>query len=91
MIVKETIKIAEAAEKCGIEIQVITHWIEKEWIIPAEPNDKSLDREDLARINLIKNLTEELGVNEEGIPIILHILDQLYNLHYGVLNSDQRK
>lgn len=39
-----------------------------------------LDEEDLARAKLIRELQEVFGVNDEAIPIILHLLDQLYFL-----------
>ena len=35
---------------------------------------------DLARARLIQDLRMDFGVNDEGISIILHLLDQLYGL-----------
>jgi chaperone modulatory protein CbpM len=35
---------------------------------------------DLARAQLISDLQDELGVNDEGIEIILDLLDQLYGM-----------
>jgi chaperone modulatory protein CbpM len=35
---------------------------------------------DLARAWLIQDLKVDFGVNDEGVAIILHLLDQLYGL-----------
>lgn len=47
---------------------------------PTDPINLLLDEEDLARIMLIKELQENLGVNDEGVPIILYLVDQLHHL-----------
>jgi chaperone modulatory protein CbpM len=39
-----------------------------------------LDDEDLARAALIRELLDEMGVNDESVPIILHLIDQLHVL-----------
>ena len=52
--------------------------IEREWVSPAAPD--SLDEEDIARIHLIQELRIDFGANDEAIPIILHLMDQLYYL-----------
>jgi hypothetical protein len=35
---------------------------------------------DVARVRLIRDLREDLGVNDEGISVILDLLDQLHGL-----------
>ena len=35
---------------------------------------------DLARARLIRDLKVDLGVNDDGIAIVLHLLDQLHGL-----------
>ena len=52
--------------------------IESRWIEPVRSGE--LDDEDLARARLIRELMEDFGANAESIPIILHLLDQLYYL-----------
>lgn len=88
MWVRKSITLEEAASKAGIEQTVILECIEKEWISPAEPKAIALDEEDIARVQLIFQLRQEFGVNDEGIPIILHLLDQLLNLHYNIRRDD---
>jgi len=35
---------------------------------------------DLARARLIRDLKNDLGVNDEGVGVILHLLDQIHGL-----------
>jgi len=35
---------------------------------------------DVARARLIRDLKIDLGVNDEGVDVILHLLDQLHGL-----------
>jgi len=72
--------LSEASERLGVQKSFIARCIRFHWIHPAEPGQGILDEEDLARIRLIQELREEFGANEEAIPIILHLLDQLYSI-----------
>lgn len=73
------ITLEEASRICGPSCEEITHYIEEEWISPLEEN--ALDDEDVGRIRLIHELIENLGVNEESVPIILRLIDQIHALH----------
>jgi chaperone modulatory protein CbpM len=56
-------------------------WIDEEWLIPrASGSARQFSDADLARALLIRDLKLDLGVNDEGIAIILHLLDQLHGL-----------
>lgn len=70
--------IAEASEMTGVDRSIVVIFIQREWISPASEDE--LDEADIARINLIHELQAKMGANEESIPIILHLLDQLYFL-----------
>lgn len=70
--------LADASEATGLEVSVFTVFIRQEWIQPGFPD--GLDDEDIARIRLIVELREKFGVNDEAVPIILHLADQLYLL-----------
>jgi chaperone modulatory protein CbpM len=75
---KGSISIDEARAILGIDVHFIVHTIRLRWIIPADPAEAQLDEEDFARLRLICELKHDLGVNDEGISIILHLLDQLH-------------
>jgi len=76
-----TFELTEAATKCGINPDIIKQFIIFEWINPVDPDELKLDEEDIARIQLIWELKKELGVNDEAVPIILHLIDELNHLH----------
>ena len=46
----------------------------------ANPPRAPLSDVDLARAQLIRDLREDLGVNDEGVAVILHLLDQMHGL-----------
>lgn len=60
-----------------LEEDLIIRFVNEEWIYPKERDQLGFDEEDLARIHLIQELREDFGVNDEAVPIILHLIDQL--------------
>ena len=83
---QKTYKLPEAASLTGLSEPVIFLYLEREWISPVEPD--RLDEEDVARLLLIRDL-EKLGVNRESVPLILHLLDQLYYLRARLRQAGQ--
>lgn len=79
---KLKLKLREACSHAGLEQEILIEFIERQWISPVSGTslDWEFDEEDLARIQLIRELKEVFGVNNESVPIILHLLDQLYHL-----------
>jgi chaperone modulatory protein CbpM len=65
----------------GLKVQTLELWLEQRWLIPdqtgAGPNFSDMD---VARARLIQDLKADLGVNDEGVDVILHLLDQLHGL-----------
>ncbi len=82
-----SLKIVEAAENSGIDQNIILKFILNEWVVPLNKKELTLDEEDIERIKLIRELGEEFGVNDEAIPIILHLIDQLNHLHLSFKNN----
>lgn len=74
-------KIEEASEYCGVPRELIIRFIEEEWILPLDVKTPALDAEDIARVRLIWELYSDYGVNDEAIPIILNLVDQLNRMH----------
>jgi chaperone modulatory protein CbpM len=72
-------KIEEVAQIIAVRRELVVEFIENHWIQPAE--ESTLDQEDLARARLIVELTEDFGVNSEAVPVILHLIDQLHQMH----------
>ena len=69
-----------------LDAEVVDAWVEAGWLLPRESGEAEPFSEiDLARAQLIRDLGE-LGVNEEGIPVILDLVDQLHGVR-GVLRN----
>src|SRR3546814_20544356 len=59
----------------------LSAWIEQHWVLPVEvEGDLLFDDTDVARVKLIAELRNDLGVNEDAIPVVLRLLDQVYGL-----------
>ena len=59
----------------------VDRWVDAGWLAPGHVGGEWTYTEiDLARTRLIQDLTRDLGVNDEGIPIILGLVDQLHGL-----------
>jgi chaperone modulatory protein CbpM len=57
-------------------------WIEHSWIEP-EPDGSggwSFQAIDVARVRLIYDLRRDLALTEETVPLVLSLLDQVYEL-----------
>ena len=56
-------------------------WIEQEWVLPAREGGTHVFNEaDIARVRLICELRRDMEVNDEAVPVILQLLDQIYGL-----------
>ena len=71
----------EFISRSHLDAATLNVWIDEEWLIPrASGSALQFSDADLARARLIRDLKLDLGVNNEGIAIILHLLDQLHGL-----------
>jgi chaperone modulatory protein CbpM len=82
--------ITDISSKYGINEEFILHCVRSHWVIPTSSEEHFFDEEDIARIQLILELREVFGANDESIPIILHLLDQLYFLRWRVQESGKQ-
>ena len=56
-------------------------WVERSWVLPvSREGEYFFDDADLARARLIAELHRDLEVNEEAMPVVLRLLDQVYSL-----------
>lgn len=59
----------------------LTAWIEQEWVLPVErEGGYAFDEADVARVRLIAELRRDFDVNDEAIPVVLRLLDQVCGL-----------
>lgn len=71
----------------GLTAQEIERWIDNQWLNPEGTAGHYMFYEiDEARVKLITELKEDMGIEEEYMTLILSLLDQLYTarrqMHY---------
>ena len=67
--------------RARVDPDAVDMWVDAGWLAPGNASGEWTFTEiDLARTRLIQDLAGDLGVNEEGIPIILGLVDQLHGL-----------
>ena len=79
----------DATELCrqvGIQQAALDAWIEAGWLRPERArNDWRFSTIDLARVQFILDLSGPMGVNDEGVDVILGLLDQIHGLRRALL------
>ena len=71
----------EFLQRARLDHETLTVWIEEEWIVPSRSaSEQTFSEMDVARVNLIRDLQHNMGVNDAGLSVILHLLDQMHGL-----------
>ena len=59
----------------------LVRWVEQGWVVPDAEGTAIVFREiDVARVRLIHDLRRDMDVGEDTIPLVLSLLDQIYEL-----------
>jgi chaperone modulatory protein CbpM len=67
--------------RAQLEHETLEAWIEQEWLIPSHVADEvTFSDADLSRAQLIRDLKDDLGVNDDGVGVILNLVDQVHGL-----------
>ena len=67
--------------RARLEDNVVKEWMTAGWLIPAgDEGQAEFTEVDIARAHLITDLKGGIGVNDEGVSVVLHLLDQLHGL-----------
>lgn len=72
--------VDEFLVRIHIERRIVENWIAAGWLIPQRDPELVFSEVDLARAQLIRELKQDFGVNDEGVSLILHLLDQVHGL-----------
>lgn len=73
------VTIETVLNEAEISRQELSAWIEQKWVLPTEEDGRFLFNEaDRARIGLILELRRDLAINDEAMPVVLQLLDQVY-------------
>jgi chaperone modulatory protein CbpM len=75
------ISVEEFLIRTHLEHHLLEAWIQAGWLVPPQTEPELMFSDvDLARAQLIHDLREDFGVNDEGISVILHLIDQMHGL-----------
>lgn len=77
--------LEQVVAEIGVDRTAVTSWVEQHWVLPESEGDGGqgawrFDDVDLARLRLIAELTRDLEIGDEAIPVVLNLLDQIYQL-----------
>jgi chaperone modulatory protein CbpM len=65
----------------GLDRQELVRWVENRWVLAERHGGDWLFREvDVARIELIREIRQEFAIDDEALPLVLDLLDQVYDL-----------
>jgi chaperone modulatory protein CbpM len=85
----------EFLERARLDRATLSIWIEEEWLIPSRAaHELAFTEMDVARAHLIRDLKDNMGVNDPGLGVILHLLDQMHSLRRALaetLNSARER
>jgi chaperone modulatory protein CbpM len=75
------IPVQEFLLRARLDRSSLESWISAGWLIPPQgEGDLTFSEVDLARAQLIRDLRDDIGINDEGVSVILHLLDQMHGL-----------
>ncbi len=76
-----TMRTREFLLAARLDATALETWVEAGWLAPRRDEQAAdFSETDLARARLIRDLQHDMGVNEEAIPIILDLIDQVHGL-----------
>jgi chaperone modulatory protein CbpM len=70
--------------RARIDPQRLEAWIEAGWLLPQHGAASRLSEADIARAEFIRDLRDDLGVNTDGIDVILSLIDQLHGVRHAL-------
>ena len=76
-----TISRQEFLLRARLDQATLEAWVTEEWLIPGGSAEApAFTDADIARAALIRDLTQDLAVNDAGIGVILSLIDQVHGL-----------
>jgi chaperone modulatory protein CbpM len=65
----------------GLDHRELMRWVENRWVLPERQERTWIFHEvDVARVELILEIRQEFAIDEEALPLVLGLLDQVYDL-----------
>ena len=65
----------------GLDRRELARWVENRWVLPERRGETWMFHEvDVARVELILEIRHEFAIDDEALPLVLGLLDQIYGL-----------
>ena len=65
----------------GLDQRDLLRWVENRWVLPERRDHTLIFHDvDIARVELILEIRQEFAIDEEAMPVVLGLLDQVYEL-----------
>ena len=78
----------EFLERARLDRATLEVWIRQEWLAPGRSAaERTFTDMDLARARLIADLKHNMGINDEGLDVILHLVDQMHGLRRALAET----
>ena len=78
----------EFLERAHLDRGTLEVWIREEWLLPSSAAaERAFTDMDVARARLIHDLRRNMGVNDEGLGVILHLIDQMHGLRRALTEA----
>ena len=78
----------EFLERARLDRATLEIWVREEWLIPSrEQGAPDYSEADLARARFIHDLKHNMGVNDEGLGLVLHLIDQVHGLRRALAEA----
>lgn len=75
----------EFVTRVRIDAAVLTAWIEAGWLLPnSQDRVREFSEIDLARAFFIRDLSQDMGLNNEGISVTLDLVDQIHGIRHSM-------
>lgn len=63
----------------GLQRSQLDRWIAEDWVRPERQGDMLMFHDiDVARVRLLVELRDDLHLDEDALPVVLSLVDQLY-------------
>lgn len=63
-----------------LQVATLRLWVERGWVRPRQQGEAlAFDAADVARVALICDLSFEIALDDDSLPVVLSLLDQLYD------------
>lgn len=64
-----------------VTVRRLRLWVRRGWVKPAMgQRGQRFDQLDIARVRLVCQMKDEMQLNDEAIPVVLSLMDQLYGM-----------